>query len=271
MIHIAERDTQVSPRPKEVGEFVNTWSIDGFVSEGGQPAEMGWGTHEKALPSDGAPPHLRLRRRDLPQPAGLLTRVRTWTPLEGPFHGFIITHNESISIADYLTVREGKKVDLSPDRALRLSPLRPGDHVDARDRRQELQQQKRQRLIVDEITSGSDELGVLLMGHKKGAYWYGSQLDIDETRKLAPYNNATSIQVCAPVLSGIIWALENPDRGLVEADEIDFARNLEICMPYLGPVVGNYGDWTPLQGRGELFPEDLDKSDPWQFKNFRVV
>jgi len=109
------------------------------------------------------------------------------------------------------------------------------------------------------------------MGHKKGAYWYGSQLDIHETRKLTPYNNATSIQVCAPVLSGIIWALENPDCGIVEADEMDFARNLEICMPYLGPVVGKYSDWTPLKDRGGLFPEDIDKSDPWQFKNFRVV
>ena len=70
---------------------------------------------------------------------------------------------------------------------------------------------------------------------------------------------------------GIIWALENPNEGIVEADEMDFQRNLEICMPYLGPVVGKYSDWTPLQGRGELFPEELDKSDPWQFKNFRVV
>ena len=100
-----------------------------------------------------------------------------------------------------------------------------------------------------------------------GIYWYRSQLDIHQARKLTPYNNA-SIQVCAPVLSGIVWALENPDRSLVEADEMDFARNLEICMPYLGPVVG---DWTPLEDRGALLPEDLDKSDPRQFKNFRVV
>ena len=127
------------------------------------------------------------------------------------------------------------------------------------------------RLIVEEIDSGIDELGVLLMGHQKGAYWYGSQLSIAEARKLAPYNNATSLQVCAPVLSGIIWALENPQAGIVEADEMDFERNLEICMPYLGPVVGRYSDWTPLQGRGLLFPEDLDKEDPWQFGNFRVV
>ena len=74
-----------------------------------------------------------------------------------------------------------------------------------------LKQQKRQRLIVDEVTSGRDELGVLLMGHKKGAYWYGSQIDIHEARALVPYNNATSIQVVAPVLSGIVWALENPN------------------------------------------------------------
>ena len=125
-----------------------------------------------------------------------------------------------------------------------------------------LHQQKKQRLIVDEITDGRDELGVLLMGHQKGAYWYGSQLDIHETRELTPYNNATSIQVCAPVLSGIIWALENPDRGIVEADEMDFDRNLEICMPYLGPVVGKYSDWTPLKDRDGLFPEDLDRPIP---------
>ncbi len=52
---------------------------------------------------------------------------------------------------------------------------------------------------------------------------------------------------------------------------MDFERPLGICLPYLGKVVGEYTDWTPLQQRGELFAEDLDKSDPWQFKNVRVV
>jgi homospermidine synthase len=32
VIHIAERDTQVANRPKRPNEFVNTWSVDGFVS-----------------------------------------------------------------------------------------------------------------------------------------------------------------------------------------------------------------------------------------------
>ncbi|MGE0422128.1 MAG: homospermidine synthase [Reyranellaceae bacterium] len=272
VIHIAERDTQVSSKPKEVGEFVNTWSIDGFVSEGCQPAEMGWGTHEKTLPPDGARHKFGCDAAIYLNRPGLLTRVRTWTPKEGPFHGFIITHNESISIADYFTLRgRGGKAVYRPTVHYAYHPCDGAIMSMHEIAGKNLHQQKRQRLIVEEIDSGIDELGVLLMGHKKGAYWYGSQLSIQEARKLAPYNNATSLQVCAPVLSGIIWAIENPNRGVVEADEMDFARNLEICMPYLGPVVGRYGDWTPLKDRGGLFPEDLDRKDPWQFKNFRVV
>ena len=111
---------------------------------------------------------------------------------------------------------------------------------------------------------------MLLYGHAKNAYWYGSQLSIEETRRLAPYQNATGLQVTSAVLAGIVWMLENPDRGIVEADEMDFRRCLEIQRPYLGPVFGHYTDWTPLHGRGGLFPEDVDPSDPWQFKNVLV-
>jgi homospermidine synthase len=123
---------------------------------------------------------------------------------------------------------------------------------------------------MDDITHGIDELGMLLAGHKKNAYWYGSQLSIQEARNLAPHNNATSLQVTVAVLSGMIWAMENPNQGIVEPDEMDFRRNLEICIPYLGLITGEYTDWNPLVDRGRLFDEDLDKSDPWQFKNVKV-
>jgi len=126
-------------------------------------------------------------------------------------------------------------------------------------------------LTENEIIDGVDELGVLLYGHAKNAYWFGSQLSIEETREVAPYQNATGLQVTSAVLAGIVWMLENPDRGIVEADEMDFDRCLEVQRPYLGKVFGEYTDWTPLHGRGVLFPEDVDTSDPWQFKNVLVV
>jgi homospermidine synthase len=112
---------------------------------------------------------------------------------------------------------------------------------------------------------------VLLMGHARGAYWYGSQLSIEEARRLCPHNNATSLQVTAAVLAGVIYAMEHPRLGMVEPDDLDYARILAICTPYLGTMVGSYSDWSPVEDRGQLFPESFDADDPWQFPNFRVV
>ena len=270
-IHIAERDTQVSTMPKQPGEFVNTWSIDGFVSEGSQPAELGWGTHERHFPPDG-------RRHDFGSGAaiyllrpGAVTRVRSWTPLEGPYHGFLITHGESISIADYLTAREAGAVRHRPTCHYAYHPCDDAVLSLHEFAGKNFQLQLRKRLMMEEIAEGIDELGVLLMGQAKGVYWYGSRLSIAEARRVAPHNNATSLQVTAAVLGGIIWAIERPRQGIVEPEEMDFARILEIARPYLGDVVGVYGDWTPLKDRERLFPEDLDRDDPWQFKNIRVV
>jgi len=270
-IHIAERDTQRAKTPKPMNVFVNTWSVEGFVSEGLQPAELGWGTHEKQLPPEG-------RSHDygpdcaiyLLRP-GAGTRVRSWTPTPGPQHGFLVTHNESISIADYLTLREDGEVVYRPTVHY---AYRPADDavlsLDEMAGAQWRQQPDWHILDENEIVDGIDELGVLLYGHAKNAYWYGSQLSIEETRRIAPYQNATGLQVSSAVLAGMVWALENPRAGIVEADEMDFHRCLEVQSPYLQPVIGTYTDWTPLTGRAQLFAEDLDKDDPWQFSNVIV-
>ncbi|AEJ01339.1 homospermidine synthase [Nitrosomonas sp. Is79A3] len=270
VIHIAERDTQATARRKQRDEFVNTWSVDAFISEGLQPSEMGWGTHEQHWPEDGARHGSGCDAAIYLNRPGASTRVRSWTPLEGPYHGFLITHGESISITDHLTLKENGVVVYRPtvnyayhpcdDAVLSIHEM-AGKHW---------QPQHNKRIIRDEIIAGMDELGVLLMGGAKGVYWYGSRLSIEQARRLAPYNNATSMQVAAGVLAGMVWALRNPEAGVVEPDDFDHALVLEIAKPYLGEVVGVYGDWTPLRGRSQLFSEELDKDDPWQFRNMRV-
>lgn len=270
-IHIAERDTQRSRNPKPLDTFVNTWSVDGFISEGLQPAELGWGTHEKWVPD-------HARTHDTGSGAAIFllgpgadTRVRSWCPTPGPQLGFLVTHNEAISIADHFTVREGGKVVYRPtchyayhpsnDAVLSLHELfgRAG------------KPQSRQHILTEEeIISGRDELGVLLYGHAKNAYWYGSRLTIDEARERAPYQNATGLQVTSSVVAGMAWALAHPNAGIVEADDMDYHFCLRVQRPYLGTVEGIYTDWTPLTGRPGFFPEDIDESDPWQFRNVLV-
>jgi homospermidine synthase len=228
-VHIAERDTQRAKHPKPQGVFVNTWSVEGFLSEGMQPAELGFGTHETWMP-DNAHKHTSGCGAGiyLLQP-GANTRVRSWTPTAQAQYGFLVTHNESISIADYYTLRDqsGKAV------------YRPTCHYayhpcnDAVLSLHEMfgqagkMQDEHHILTESEIADGIDELGVLLYGHGKNAYWYGSQLSVEETRRIAPYQNATGLQVTSAVLAGMVWALENPEKGIVEADEMDYKRCLE--------------------------------------------
>jgi homospermidine synthase len=68
----------------------------------------------------------------------------------------------------------------------------------------------------------------------------------------------------------MIWAIENPNAGVVEPEDIDERRILEISTPYLGTMAGYWTNWTPLQDRETLFPEDLDRNEPWAFKNVIV-
>src|SRR6478735_4495950 len=271
-IHIAERDTQRAVAPKPIDVFWNTWSVDGFISEGMQPAELGWGTHERWMPANARTPDDPAAPGIFLEQPGAETRVRTWCPSHGEQYGFLVTHNEALSIPDFFTVRsESGEVEYRPtchyayhpcnDAVLSFHELfgaagrwPSGQHV----------------LDEDEIVDGRDELGVLLYGHARNAYWYGSQLTIEEARALAPHQNATGLQVTSAVLAGIVWALENPLAGIVETDDMDHQRCLEVQRPYLGNVVGVYTDWTPLAGRPGLFADDIDTDDPWQFRNVLV-
>lgn len=270
-IHVAERDTQVSARPKPVGVFVNTWSVDGLLSEGYQPAELGWGTHEKKLPANGhAFDHGPGYAIWIDQP-GADTRVRSWCPDVGPQFGYVITHNEALSIPDYYTVWEDTRAVYRPTCHYAYHPCNDAilsmHEMNGAGKRQPDQH----ILTAEEIVAGGDDLGVFLYGHAKGAMWYGSRLSCEVARQLAPYQNATGMQVTSAVLAAMVWAAENPNEGFVEADEMDHVRCLEVQRPYLGRIECHYTDWTPIQNRINSFAEDRDDQDPWQFINFLAV
>ncbi|BBE73869.1 homospermidine synthase [Oharaeibacter diazotrophicus] len=267
-IHIAERDTQRAVHPKPTDTFWNTWSVDGFVSEGLQPAELGWGTHETWFPPTGREHESGYKAAIYLMQPGADTRVRTWCPTLGPQFGFLVTHNEAISIADYYTVGDRLNPEYRPTCHYAYHPC--NDAVLSLHEmfgRAGKVQTHRHVLGEREIEEGFDELGVLLFGHGKNAYWYGTHLTIRRARELAPFQNATGLQVSSAVLAGMVWALDNPSAGIVETDEMDWRRCLEVQTPYLGRVFGAYTDWTPLDGRPGYFPEDLDLDEPWSFRN----
>ena len=275
VIHISERDTQIGDKPKEVNEFVNTWSVAGFYEEGIAPAEMGWGTHERRLPAN-AQVHLSgpCNQICLSQ-MGINTYVRSWVPM-GETIGMVVRHGEAFTISDHLTVWDEHTSQPLYRPTVHYAYL-PTDAAMAslhELKMRNYEMQERERIMTEEIISGKDELGVLLMGHDLNAWWVGSQLDIHESRQLVPHHNATTLQVASSILGALAWMVRNPRRGLCVPDDLPHDEVLGVANPYLGPCPSVQTDWTPLKHRVDLFekfgrprpaPEDV-----WQFETFRV-
>lgn len=272
VIQISERDTQISRRPKEVGEFVNTWSVDGFHEEGTAPAELGWGTHEHRMPEHGRRHDSGVGNQIYLEQAGIDTYVRSWVPLGGPIIGMVVRHGEAFTISDYLTVRSEGQLVYRPTVYYAYLPSDAAVASLHELRMTGYRLPKRQRIMDDDISSGIDEVGVLLLGHDLNGWWVGSQLSIGEARAVAANQNATTVQVAASVLGAIGWIIENPERGLCVPDDLDHRAVLASAAPYLGPCPSVQTHWTPRLAQHEPFRpaarDDEDAASVWQFENF---
>ncbi|MFG8069555.1 saccharopine dehydrogenase NADP-binding domain-containing protein [Pseudomonas aeruginosa] len=267
VIHVAEYDSQISQKSRERGEFVNTWSVHGFISESQQPAELGWGSHERSLPTDASMHTDGCGAAIYIEKPGASVRVKTWTPFNGPSLGYLVTHHEAISIADFLTLR-------TADETYRPTvhyAYRPSDEailsVHEWFGNDCMTPEKTKVLRPGDILSGSDYLGVLLMGHEKSSYWYGSILSIEKAKELATLNTATTLQVAAGVLSGYLWILSHPSAGIIEAEDMDHEVALSYISQYLGELKGVYSDWNPTKNNPGTFSA-IDSDSPWLFSNF---
>ncbi len=274
VIHCSERDTQITDRPKQVDEFVNTWCIEGFHEEGITTAEMGWGTHEKEDPP-GAYHHPRGPRNQICLARmGINTWVVSWVP-HYCIRGMIIRHGEAFTISDYLTVWDGDGPIYRPTVHYAYCPCDCAIASLEELRGRDYDLQPKRRIMRDEIIGGGDILGALLMGHAYNSWWTGSVLSIEESRRLVPRQNATTMPVAISVVAAAMWMVENPARGVCVPDYLPHDYVLKIARPYLGQSISTASDWTPMKYYVNNFhgyhQPNIDAADPWQFKNFLVT
>lgn len=256
IIHVAERDTQTDDRPLAPGEFANTWSVDGLMAEIMQHAELSWGTHETHAPR-GARRHDRSARSGMMlEGSGAKTHVSSWTPSVGKQDAYLITHHETLSIGEllsefhadgtlayrptvYYAYRPAPKTCESVEFWTRDGAARPAQKT----------------VMRDALVDGADELGALLIS-EQGAYWFGSVLSLAQARRIAPYNNATSMQVVGGIVGALEWMVRHPSEGVVEAEDMDSDCVIQAARPFLGRVFGTYAAW-PANGRDNLQTVDF--------------
>jgi len=242
-VQVAERDTQDTPHIYPRDTFVNTWSVDGFISElCYQPVEMGWGTHEERRDDvlDVANPCSAY----MPGRTGLNTKVRSWVPSVGEQEAHLVTHHEAHSISEFLTVRDHGFCMYRPSAYYAYHPCKKAMRMIGRLRNGEIRLHEINKAVMQRPTSGQDELGALLI-HDTGAYWYGSTLTVEQARSLASHNNATSLQVTATIVASLKWMLQHPYEGVIEPEDVDHNFILKESMAYLGHVGGVESSWRP--------------------------
>lgn len=269
-IHISERDTQITDKPKEVNEFVNTWSVAGLIEEGLAPAELGWGTHEKRLPKDGFEHESGPKNQICLSQKGANTWVQSWVP-SGPITGMVIRHGEAFSISNHLTVWKDGMAIYRPTVHYAYCPCDGAINSLHELEMKHYVPQPKQRILNDEIISGVDELGCLLMGHDFGSWWIGSILDIEESRRLVPHQSATTVQVAISVVAATVYMIKHPNEGFCQPDDLDYKEILKVAKPYLGKFVSMPVDWSPLSFAREYsdFQKKIpDEKDKWQFTTF---
>ncbi len=268
-IHISEKDTQCAAKPRNNNEYVNTWSVKGFLEEIAEFAIFAWGSHENELEEN------IVRRRENTDKLRMIelgitggaTLVNSWVPSCRNFQGYVIPHPESFSLGELFSYKNNDNSIYHPTVHFVYLPCTDAvKSMNETAQTRRLDPNKQSRLLMHDIISGMDELGILILRKNTSEiYWYGSRLGIDTVRGLAPHNNATSLQVAAAVLSGLVWIIENPNLGLVEPEDADFERILEIAAPYLGALGGEWSTW-------EITKDSLegDNEISWNFSNLAV-
>lgn len=267
-MHMVEKDTQGSASKSMVTtEYSNTWSVDSWLYEAGQNVAFVLGEHESALPSSAVSRDniinysriIELNKR------GAEIQVKSFLPSTNIFQGFLILHEEIFALGELFS-KANKNSTYQPSIYFVYHPCQNAITAmhDVAMQGWPNSTSKPKRILLDDIVEGQDELGMLIFQkNSPHIYWFGSRLSIHEARRLAVNNNATTLQVSAGILAGLVWIIKNPQSGLIEPEQVNFEQALEIANPYLGTLEGCWTTWPNSSIKQSTI-------NPWQLSEFLV-
>lgn len=243
-IDISEHDSQVAAGLLDTDCGFNTWSVEGLLEESLEPSCFPYSTTLEPLSEEewllrtietaGCSLNVATSRN-----RAIENTVSTWIPGVGWFSGYQIPHPEQFSMASLCSWREGEQTNHPTVRFVYSPCPAARDMLSSALRRPE--SEKRRKVLIDEIESGSDALGVTLFLNDGRLFWYGSVLSIDFSRSVSCRNNATTLQVVAGIYSGIEYIIQNDREGLLEPEDLDHQVILNLAKPFLGTMIEAWG------------------------------
>ena len=239
MIHVNDIDLQEVKGEYDENKLFSTWCTDSFWFEMLSEATANIGTHEEIIFSDECN-LVDLKKGFLEfQKIAADKKCRTIYP-GGKFEGFLVPHEETITIAKSLEVKAGEQTIYRPTVMFIYKPCEyasnyfnkakvndypkpdPNKPMDVENEngttiiRGYVYPKNFEILYQEKISKGTEYVGVLLMGDHFEPVWVGNRVETDflnKDKKASYWQTPTITPVAMSALAAVCWMLKNKEKG----------------------------------------------------------
>ena len=264
-IHVNDNDFQEINDKFDENKLYSTWSADSFFFEMLSESTVNIGTEEK-IDDKNKYKILDLKNGFLEfKDLAIDKLVNTYYP-KGKFQGFLVPHEETITIAKNLEVKEGEDVIYRPTVMFIYSPCnysveymkksRVNDYLNPDiNKPQDIDKPNGISIIrgfkypenieiiyKEQIKKGTEYVGVLLIGSKFNPVWVGNRI-----KKRFLYKNTASsfwqtptiTPVAISALAAICWMIKNKEKGgIYFPDDIkDYKEIINLSEKYISKTI----------------------------------
>lgn len=265
MIHVNDIDLQKVQDNFYKDKLFSTWCVDSFFFEMLSEATINIGTHEK-IDFDKECKLLDYKNGFLEfKDLAIDKKCSTFYP-NGKFDGFLVPHEETITIAKSLEVEENGEIIYRPTVMFLYSPCdmakeyfkkyRVGEYkVPLREYPKNCENldgnlvvrgfayPKNSEIVYQEkIEAGTEYVGVLILGEKFKPVWVGNRIEksfLYKNKKDSYWQTPTITPVAMSALSAVCWMIKNKEKGDIyfPDDIMDYKYIIKKAEKYISKTI----------------------------------
>ena len=281
-IHVNDNDYQEVKDKFDKNKLFSTWSVDSFFFEMLSEATVNIGTNEKVDNEE------EYKRLDIEngflefKDIAIDKKGKTYYP-KGKFEGFIVPHEETITIAQSLEVKKGVETIYRPTVMFIYSPCDfavqylkcARVHLDIaklqeNDNKNIIRgfQYPRQTEILykEQIKKGTEYVGVLLLGSKFDPVWVGNRIKkkfLYKDKKTSFWQTPTITPVAMSALAATCWMIKNKDKGgIFFPDDInEYQEIIKFAEKYISKTIYKTFNRKKIEKELNIHLNDLQLKD----------
>lgn len=265
MIHVNDIDLQEINEEFNDEKLFNTWCVDSFFFEMLSESTINIGTHERidfqndCKLIDYENGFIELKT------LAVNNKCHTYYP-NGEFEGYLVPHEETITIAKNLELKNDGKLIYRPTVMFIYSPCeyarRYFEHAKVNDypnpdsnKPQDCDNQNGETIVrgykypknseivyKEKISKGTEYVGILIIGDNFKPVWVGNRIEpsfLYKSKKDSYWQTPTITPVAMSALSAVCWMIKNKDKGgIYFPDDIkDYKDIIKTAEKYISKTI----------------------------------